>query len=219
MIPKDLIIFCDFDGTFAENDISDRLFTHFSRGKNRDIVERWKKGEISLRECLLSEAELIRITTEELYDFLDGFNLRNGAEELYYKAEQAGLPFYIVSDGIDLYIEYLLRRYGLNDIPFFSNQGRIEDSRISLEFSSDNEDCERCGTCKGVRMVRVLDKLETRPKVVFIGDGLSDICALPHADLIFARGDLLEYCRKQGYEAVEYRDFFDILEYLDKSED
>jgi len=213
---KNTVIFCDFDGTFAEKDIGNCLFTHFSGGKNIDLVKRWKKGEVSSRECLLGEAELVRITTEEMYGFLDQFNLRPGAEKFYYEINDAGVPFYIVSDGNDMYIEYILRRYGLNDITYYSNHGRIENGRMILEFPFDNDGCRRCGTCKGARMARILDKLETRPKAVFIGDGLSDICALPHADLIFARGDLFEYCRNHGYEAIEYRDFFDILKYLEK---
>jgi 2-hydroxy-3-keto-5-methylthiopentenyl-1-phosphate phosphatase len=53
--------------------------------------------------------------------------------------------------------------------------------------------------------------------VVFIGDGLSDICATAHADIIFARGDFLAYCRRENLKAVEYENFFDILNYLRKT--
>jgi len=215
---KNAIVFCDFDGTFAAKDIGNRLFTHFSGGKNKELIERWKKGEISSRECLLGEAEMARLSVEDFHGFLDRCELRDGAEEFYQKITGAGIPFYIVSDGIDIYIEHILGRRGLNGIDYFCNRGRIAGNRMFLEFPYDNDGCQRCGTCKGARMARILEGLDTKPRVIFIGDGLSDICALPHADLIFARGDLLEYCRSHGYEAVEYRDFFDILSYLNKSD-
>jgi len=212
---KNTVIFSDFDGTFSEKDIGHRLYKHFSGGRNLQLVEKWKKGEITSRACLLGEAEMITLSLEDLYSFLDQFHLRNGAERFYHEIRNAGLPFYIVSDGCDLYIDYVLRRFGLGEIKFLTNHGRIENSRMVLEFPFDNDGCERCGTCKGVRMKEILGKPPDRPKAVFIGDGLSDICALPQADLVFARGDLLEYCRKQNYEALEYRDFFDILKYLE----
>ncbi len=212
---KNTVIFSDFDGTFSEKDIGHRLYKHFSGGKNLEIVNKWKKGEISSRACLLSEAELISLTLEELYRYLDQFPLRKGAERFYQEVKNAQIPFYIVSDGCDLYIDYVLRRFGLSEIKYLTNRGRIENGRLILEFPYDNDGCERCGTCKGVRMREILKSFPVRPRAVFIGDGLSDICALPEADLIFARGDLLRFCRQHNYEAIEYRDFFDILKYLE----
>ena len=53
--------------------------------------------------------------------------------------------------------------------------------------------------------------------MIFIGDGLSDLCAVPHADIVYARGDLLNYCREKDINAVEYGNFFDIINSLRES--
>jgi len=211
------IIFSDFDGTFAEKDIGHRIFRHFSGGKNLPLVERWKKGEISSRDCLRGEAAMIHPTLGELHDFLSDFRLREGAAEFYGMIKPLGIPFYIVSDGNDLYIDYMLKKYGLDEIKYFSNSCKIENRRMSLDFIYDNNGCERCGCCKGARILDLIGNERDRWKVVFIGDGLSDICAVPHADSIYARGDLLKYCREQGVDATEYNDFYEIINGLRES--
>ncbi len=210
------IVFCDFDGTFMEKDIGHRLFTHFSNKGNHELVARWKKGEIGARECLVGEAALFDAPLEEVHTFLNQFELRPGAREFYRACVGAGYPFYIVSDGTDLYIDFLLKKHGLEEIEYFSNHAEIREGRFILTFPYDNDGCVRCGTCKGARMTEIVGNPRQFSPVIFIGDGLSDICALPHADIIFARGDLAEYCRVNNFAACEYTDFFDILKQLKK---
>ena len=211
------IIFSDFDGTFTDKDIGYRLFTHFSGGLNQSLVGDWKKGLISSKDCLLKEAEMIRTALYDIHSFLDAFSLSSGAMEFYQTVKQQKIPFYIVSDGVDIYIDYVLKKHGLEGIRHFCNRGEIRDGRLIINFPYDNDGCVRCGCCKGAR-IRDLVR-ENRPswEVIFIGDGLSDICAVPKADIIFAKGDLLEYCRAENATAIEYENFFDILNHLKES--
>jgi len=214
MPEKKPIIFSDFDGTFTEKDIGYRIFSHFSGGQNRKLVEDWKKGLITSRDCLTKEAAMLDASYNDIYSFLDNFKLSPGALELYEVVKNLEIPFYIVSDGIDIYIDYVLKKYGLGDIKYFCNRGTIRNNRMRLEFLYDNYDCPRCGCCKGARIADIIGEENEIWKVVFIGDGLSDICALPKADIIFARGDLLEYCQEKNKVAIEYKNFFDIMDNL-----
>jgi 2-hydroxy-3-keto-5-methylthiopentenyl-1-phosphate phosphatase len=216
MSDKKPIIFCDFDGTFAAKDIGNRIYTFFSGGKNKQLVDDWKKGLLSSRDCLLKEAALVNCSLDEIYKFLDDFKLRVGAADFYNLAKKQSIPFYIVSDGLDIYIDYLLKKHGLGEIKYFSNRGIIQNNRLQLEFIYDNYGCRRCGCCKGARIVDRVGRDNLAWYVIFIGDGLSDICALPHTDLVFARGDLLKYCREKNINTVEYENFFDIIDYLRK---
>jgi len=46
---KKIAVLCDFDGTVAQDDVGNLLFRTFSRnGDSLEVVERWKRGEISL---------------------------------------------------------------------------------------------------------------------------------------------------------------------------
>ncbi|SYZ74706.1 putative 2,3-diketo-5-methylthio-1-phosphopentanephosphat ase [Candidatus Zixiibacteriota bacterium] len=217
MEEKKLIIFSDFDGTFTVKDVGNRIFTLFSDGRNEQLVADWKQGLISSRECLLREAELVKVSPEEFYSLLDSFELRAGAADLYQMSRENKIPFYIVSDGTDLYIEYLLKQFNMAEIPRYCNHGILEKGRLKLEFPHKNNGCTRCGSCKGERIREIAGSRRHEFEVVFVGDGLSDICAVPEADIIFARGDLLEYCRRCNIPAIEYQNFYDILNWLKNS--
>ncbi len=214
MTDKKPIIFCDFDGTFTEKDVGYRMFKYFSKGRSDAIVKEWKKGLISSRECLHREAEMIRVTPKEIFDFLDNFTLRDGAIDFYRKVKANSIPFILVSDGIDIYIDYILNRFGLGEIRRYCNKGIFKGNKLYLEFSSDDNECKRCGSCKGVRIKEIMENTSDH-EVIFIGDGLSDICAVPYAGRIFARGDFLKYCNLNNISAIEYRDFFDILKHVE----
>jgi 2,3-diketo-5-methylthio-1-phosphopentane phosphatase len=214
MVTGKPIIFSDFDSTFAEKDIGYRLFSHFSRGKNQKLVDCWKKGQLSSRDCLLMEASMIYASLDDIRSFLNSFRLAPGVTEFYAAIKGGNIPFFIVSDGVDIYIDYILRKYDLGEIEYFSNRGIFQNGRMQIEFPHDNRGCVRCGCCKGARIIDLVGENRAGWTVIFIGDGLSDICAVANADIIFARGDLLQFCRSKNLAAIEYEDFYDILKRL-----
>jgi len=214
MSDKKTIIFSDFDGSFTEKDIGYHLFTHFSGGRNRQCVEDWKKGLVSSRDTLIKETSLLNCSLDEIHKFLDDYNLRSGATNFYELTKKQFIPFYVISEGLDTYIGYVLSKHGLNELKYYCNRGILNNNRIHPEFLYNNYDCTRCGCCKGARIIDQVGKDRENWHVIFIGDGLSDTCAVPHADLIFARGDLLKYCREKNINTVEYESFFDIIDTL-----
>ena len=171
---KKTIIFSDFDGSFSQKDIGHRIFRHFSNGGIIPLVEQWKKGEISSRECLRREAGMIHPTYEEIYDFLSEFRLADGAIEFYRTIKSRGIPFFIVSDGTDIYIDHILKKYDLDEIKYFCNIGKIENRTLSLDFIYDNNGCQRCGCCKGARINDLVGSSRSEWEVIFIGDGIKE---------------------------------------------
>jgi 2-hydroxy-3-keto-5-methylthiopentenyl-1-phosphate phosphatase len=210
----DLIVFSDFDGTISRRDVGNRLFHYFSDGKSEEVVARWKAGEIDSRECLRLEAELARDTTlEEFYEFIDGFDIDPGFGELVTLCRTNDLPLYIVSDGLDLYIRHLLNRHGLDALKVFSNRAIIDKGRLNITWPYADESCGQCGNCKGYHVRRLKHSTQT---AVYIGDGLSDVCAVPEADIIFAKADLAEYCRKENVDFFAFDDFSTVTETIQK---
>ena len=156
---KQTIIFSDFDGTFCEKDIGHRIFTHFSNKANLKFEEMWEKGNLSTRDSLLNEAALLNVEEQEILKFIDQFGLRAGAKELYHYARSMNIPFYIVSDGGDIYIRRILKNQGLEEIKYFTNKVTIENKKYLLKFPYDNGDCTRCGCCKGARIQEIVGKI------------------------------------------------------------
>lgn len=208
----DLIVFSDFDGTIATRDVGNRLFHHFSGGNADEPVARWKAGEIDSRVCLLEEAALMRdVSREELDAFIDTFEIDPGFSPFVDLCRNRGWPLYIFSDGLDIYIARLLDKYGLAHLPVMTNHAVLADGRLKIDFPYYEHTCGGCANCKGYQVRRLR---QAGRKAVYIGDGKSDLCAVPEVDLVYARDYLAEYCTRENIPFVSFKTFADIAERL-----
>ncbi len=206
----DTIIVADFDGTVASRDVGYNFFRHFSGGKNNELLPFWKSGEMTTRECLQREAALVTVNHNEIYPFLDNFELDPGFGDLATLCQSQNIPLSIASDGLDFYINYLLKRFSFGHIPSVSNRAVFEGVRLKIEFPYDNRECDSCGSCKAERIEDLRNVHGNGCQVVFIGDGYSDTCAVRAADIVFAKKDLKEYCDDNQLEYHDYKNFFDV---------
>jgi 2-hydroxy-3-keto-5-methylthiopentenyl-1-phosphate phosphatase len=210
---RNLVVFCDFDGTVSQRDIGYHFFLHFSGGETLKLIPDWKSGRLSSRECLTREAEMSRVNPEQIQPFLEDFGISPGFAEFVALCEHNRVPLSIISDGLDIYISWMLRRHDLERVPVMSNKAVLNSGRITLEFPFDNGACTRCGNCKGQR-IRDYRKEHPDVTVVFVGDGMSDLCAIGEADILFAKKDLEKYCRSRNIDFVAYHHFPDVAHWL-----
>lgn len=209
-----LIIFSDFDGTISQSDVGNRMFHHFSAGKSDVPVERWRNDEIDSRQCLLEEAALMRDVTEsELLAYIDSFEIDESFKVLADFARRHNLPLYVLSDGLDFYINRLLRKNHLDYLPVSANQARLEQGRLKIICPYFDNSCGNCGNCKGYHVRRLSGEDQI---AVYIGDGKSDLCALPEADLVFAKAFLADYCRRSEIDFVFLNNFANVTSELEK---
>ena len=206
---KKIAILCDFDGTVARDDVGNLLFKKFADGeKCKYVVDRWKRGEISSRECLEQEAELASVSRDALNQFIAKRRLDPYFKDFVDFARRRKMEVVIVSDGLDYYIEKMLLRTGLADIDFYANKLRLNDHALHVRFPFyDLLDCRSCGNCKTYHMERY--KAEGF-FVVYVGNGMSDRCPSKYADFVFAKGELLDYCRENDVESIAFDNFRDV---------
>ncbi len=207
-------VFCDFDGTIARRDVGYNLFRHFSGGKNEELLPDWKAGRLSTRRCLELEAQMVRATANDIYRFLDGFDLSGGFVEFEATCRANGIDVIVVSDGLDFYIRYILARYRFEHLPVIANRGKAEAGGLTVDFVHENRFCTRCGSCKGERIREYRDQQSGLSRIVFVGDGYSDACATGEADIVFAKKDLERYCLDNNIPYLGYDDFFDVAREL-----
>jgi len=213
---SEFIIVADFDGTVVSQDVGYNFFRHFSGGRNNELLPFWKSGEMSTRECLQHEAELVTVKKEEAYPFLDSFELDPGFAGFASSCQDQRIPLVIASDGLDFYIRYLLEKFGFSHIPAISNIGIFDDTGIRIEFPHDNRECDSCGSCKAERIEDLKNQHGNGVKIVFIGDGYSDACATKAADILFAKRDLKEFCDNRNIKYHGFDNFFDVSRKLIK---
>jgi 2,3-diketo-5-methylthio-1-phosphopentane phosphatase len=206
---KKIAILCDFDGTVASEDVGNLLFKTFSNGGDTErVVERWHRGEISSRECLEQEAEMARARRGDLDKFVLERRLDPYFKDFYDFAKKRGMEVVIVSDGLDYYIESMLVRNGLGEIDFVANHLEFEGDVLRIGFPHyDLLSCEDCACCKTHHLFRYRDDGYF---IIYVGDGLSDACPSSSADLVFAKGQLKNFCRKSGIDHVEFTNFRDV---------
>ena len=206
---RKVAILCDFDGTVARDDVGNLLFRTFADAeKSRQVVERWKRGEISSRECLEREVALAFAPQPELDAFIRSRRLDPYFKDFHDFARKRGIEVVIMSDGLDYYIEQILLRHGMGQIEFYANRLKLNGGGLEVEFPHyDLLECTDCGCCKSFFLHRYKDR---GYYIVYVGDGLSDRCPSETADLVLAKGDLLKHCRDKGIEHVEFHNFRDV---------
>lgn len=206
---RKIAILCDFDGTVAREDVGNLLFRTFSEnGQSHEIVSRWKAGEISSRQCLEQEVALIHPERRSLEQFIVERKLDPYFRDFHDFATRRGMEVVIMSDGLDYYIERILCRNGLGQVPFFANRLELNGSGMRVTFPwYDMLECTDCGCCKTHHLMTYRQRGYF---VIYVGDGLSDRCPGETADLVFAKGDLRRHCEANDISFVAFENFRDV---------
>ena len=117
----------------------------------------------------------------------------------------------ILSDGLDFYIHELLGEQGI-ELPVMAGRLRHEDAEgVVIEMPHHNPSCGLCGTCKSGRVGELVD---AGRYVIFVGDGLSDRCAAPKAQKIFAKDHLAEHLSEKRVAHEEFTTLRDVISSL-----
>ncbi len=204
-----LRIFCDFDGTIAVKDVGNELFTRYGdRQYWWRLVKLWHQGEIDGRQLWQRQCERSRLTPQELDAFVQTQELDPWFLRFYQLCRRRALPLYVVSDGMDAYIRRILERHHITEVQLRCNHLQVgQDGRLSVGFPYYEQSCGRCANCKGSHIRR-----ERRPgeTTLYVGDGLSDLCAVGAADILLAKKQLRTYCEEKGVDYIAYDNFADV---------
>jgi 2,3-diketo-5-methylthio-1-phosphopentane phosphatase len=199
-----LILVLDFDGTVTRKDIGDEVCERFATPEWKQIDDLWVRNEITLAEAQRRMWGLTRATREQAIAFVrEVGELRAGLDGLFAAVQQVGGAVWLASGGFDFYIEALLgERLARFERAWF-NKAEFASGGIDVSFPHVDFTCARVPVCKG----RICDLArESAERVIFVGDGASDRCAVGHADLLFAVRDGL-LARHCDAESVAYRPF------------
>lgn len=208
--PHDAVL-CDFDGTITLHDTGCATMEEFGPPEWWNVELAWRRGEISSMECLRVHFDMIRLTEQAYRDFILAQPVDEGIAAVVQRCRQRGAEFAIVSDGLDVYIQWTLERLALTDVPVFANRGWFEGDRVRVAFPHEGAICKACAHCK----LMLIRRLQRRGKrVILIGDGHSDKCPAAHADVLFAKGPLAEHCSQTGVRFVEFDGLSDVAKRL-----
>jgi len=160
----------------------------------RVIDARWDRREIPTSVRARAQFASVQTDLDELHRVIDSRAIDPDFPALVGALQAAGGEVRIASDGFDVYVTRMLVAAGLLGLPVDVNRLGLSDDEVTLAFPYEDQGCGHCGMCKAVPVRRA----HTQGRLVaYIGDGLSDVCAAPEADLLFAKGRLASYCSRQ----------------------
>ena len=209
---KKPVVFFDFDNTITPFDVFDDMVARFSRDESWVALEkRWEKGEIGSRQCLEGQLRGIKVEESVLHDYLSGVPLDPYFKKIIAFLDRKGIQAYILSDNFDFFLKRILRHHGVTKIPVYCNKARFARGRFSPNFPYVSKKCPTCAHCKTKNL---LANARRDSIIFYIGDGRSDICPAKEADLVFAKGKLLEFCRKNSIPHRAHRTLKQVYDYF-----
>ena len=206
-----LAILVDYDGTVALTDVSDTVMAEHMPGAWEAEVAAYDAGLAGSRRLMEFEMSLVDAPPADLLATAAAQPHDPGFVPFVRRAQAAGIPIEIVSDGFGFFIEPALEALGVAELPVITAVTTFEGRRASIAFPNGHPTCLICGTCK---RNRVLAHQAAGRAVVFIGDGESDRYAAGYSDVVWAKRSLVRICLEAGWPFRRWSEFGEIDDWL-----
>jgi 2-hydroxy-3-keto-5-methylthiopentenyl-1-phosphate phosphatase len=97
-------------------------------------------------------------------------------------------------------------------VPVLAHHAEISGDRWRVKLIEIPRLAEHCSHCKCVTVLAQ----KKAGRVVYIGDGYTDLCPVQHADAVFATGRLAQECADRKRPFIPFQTFSDIEHELAK---
>jgi 2-hydroxy-3-keto-5-methylthiopentenyl-1-phosphate phosphatase len=206
-----LSILVDYDGTISLTDVSEVILAEHVAGSWEEAEASYDAGRMGSRRLMSWEVSLIDADPGVLRATAAAQPHDPGFVRFVRRAQAAGIPVEVVSDGYGFFIRPALEALGVGELPVVTGRTEFSGRRASIEFPNGHPTCLVCGTCK---RQRVLAHRAARRRVVYIGDGESDRYAAGYSDTVFAKRSLERICLEAGWEYRRWTAFSEIDAWL-----
>jgi 2-hydroxy-3-keto-5-methylthiopentenyl-1-phosphate phosphatase len=205
------LVQCDFDGTITEEDTSFFLLDTFAQGDWRRLLRDYKEHKISVGEFNTRAFAMVKADKPTLLGALKGeVKVRAGFHELVNYCLKKGFRLVIVSNGLDFYIRAVLKDLGLRNIEVYAAQASFHPEGMKVQYVGP--DGKRLDD--GFKEAYTQSFLKLGYKVIYVGNGDSDVAPTKYAQYVFATGDLLAYCRENNLKYNPFETFIDVVREL-----
>jgi len=206
------LVQCDFDGTVTEEDTSFFLLDAFAQGDWRRLLREYKEHRISVGEFNTRAFAMVKADKPALLEALEGkIKVRAGFHGLVNYCRRRDFRLVIVSNGLDFYIEATLKDLGLENIEVHAAQASFHPEGMKVQYvGPDGKRLE-----DGVKEAYTKSFLKLGYRVIYMGNGDSDVAPAKYAHHVFATGELLAYCRENNLNYKPFENFIDIVRDID----
>lgn len=211
---KQLVLFCDFDGTITESDNIVAIMRKFAPPEAEELTRQILNQQISIREGVGKLFALLPSTLKQaIVDFVVGeARIRPGFPEFLRFCEEQQIELLITTGGIDFFVEPILAPYPLKG-KIYCNGSDFSGETITITWPhACDEHCDNdCGMCKTSIIRRYPPDRYYR---VVIGDSITDLAGAKRADFVIARSLLEQKCADFGLPHRPFATFYDVIDTL-----
>ena len=207
------LIQCDFDGTITEEDASFFLLDTFAQGDWRRLLREYKEHKISVGEFNTRAFAMVKADEPTLLGALkDKIKVRAGFHELVDYCLGKNFRLVIVSNGLDFYIKAVLQELALENVEMHAAQASFHPEGMKVQYvGPDDKRLE-----DGFKEAYVKTFLKLGYRIIYMGNGDSDVAPAQYAHHIFATGELLAYCRENNLKYKPLENFIDAVRDLEQ---
>lgn len=223
-IINNLFFIFDFDKTISLNDMVVDILDVCGITGWREMEKLADEGKITPRECIYWELQSINADRHDFQKAIrDMLILDDGTKKIFDWIRENKIPMQVISDGLEEIINYVFNDldYG-KGIDYKIDAHRLiwDDNNRIKEVILANDPCEHgCANCK-VSKVEIIKKNNPDKKIVYVGDGFTDLRAAIISDIIFARKDhmLSKWCIQNNKAHHIFNSLDEIINHFDGSE-
>ncbi len=206
------LVQCDFDGTITEEDASFIILDTFAGGKWRHLFRDYQKGRMTVGQFNSKAFSMVKADRESLLKVLRGkVNIRPGFQKLIALCHRKGFRFVIVSNGLDFYIKEILNDIMIQAFEVFAAETIFHQDGLKVHYIGPDGNFLDAD----VKAAYVDSFLAKGYRVVYIGDGASDILPAIKSHYIFATGSMLEHFKEKNINCMPFSDFNEIVRILE----
>ncbi len=209
-------VFIDFDCTITRKDVGEHMFLRFGDAQEaQNIIKRWINKEIPSTESWVLLCATIKNFDESMFkEFMNQIEIDPDLIEFIEYCERNKIDTYVLSDGLDYYINYILKKFGLERLTVYSNKLTFDENNNLIPiFPYTDEECKVCANCK---RNHIINNSSDDDYSIYIGDGYSDTCPAQYVDYIFAKNSLLKFCEKERISYFPFTTFNDVTMRLEQ---
>tara|TARA_B100000676_G_scaffold294530_1_gene332570 strand:- start:1734 stop:2399 length:666 start_codon:yes stop_codon:yes gene_type:complete len=205
MTKKNITVLIDFDDTITTTNIAHIVLSEFAEPNWPEIRQQFIQGEIPPEGYFETPFENISaeksIQTKHIQQHAI---VRPGFVEFNNFCMENRINIIIVSRGLDYYIEAVLDKYEITNIPIYAVPTKFNGEKMKIISKYTDINCNQWGICK----CSVLEKYrKTSDVIIYIGDGQNDLCPARKSNIIFARDALLRHCKQENIAFYRFSDF------------
>ncbi|MFC2035361.1 MtnX-like HAD-IB family phosphatase [Chloroflexota bacterium] len=206
------LVQCDFDGTITEEDISFILLDTFANRDWRRLLRDYQKGKISVGRFNMVAFAMVKANRESLLEVaLSTMRIRPGFPQLLDCCRRKGFRFAIVSNGLDFYIEEILRVIGMAEIEVLAAQTSFHPEGLETLYIGPDGNYLN----ENFKGAYVNSFLEEGYRIIYVGDGTSDISPSKQCHYVFATGELATHYKRLNLNCISFTDFNEVVRVLE----